>query len=74
VNYEDKPIAENKCNGTKPKSTEICDMGSCAKTWFYTEWSDQVGSQLKWSLYLKSGWTNIMFKLYYIRLLWKQLS
>lgn len=43
VNSEDKPLAENKCEGEKAKSSEICDMGSCAKTWFFTTWSDEVG-------------------------------
>ena len=46
VNSEDRPIAENKCSGTRPLSLEICDMGSCAKTWFYTEWSDEVSWQI----------------------------
>lgn len=44
VNFDDKPIPENKCNGTKPKATDYCDMGSCAKTWFYTEWTEQCST------------------------------
>ena len=42
VTVDDKPIAENKCTNQKPIDSEICDMGSCAKTWFYTRWSDEV--------------------------------
>ena len=42
MNVENKTIAENKCGGSKPRTVEICDMGSCVKTWFHTEWSEQV--------------------------------
>lgn len=44
VNFDSRPIPENKCNGTKPRATEYCDMGSCAKTWFYTEWSQECST------------------------------
>lgn len=42
VTVDNIPIAENKCQGEKPIDSELCDMGSCAKTWFYTRWSEQV--------------------------------
>jgi len=42
VNVDEEQIAENLCVGPKPRQTELCDMGSCARTWFYTTWSQQV--------------------------------
>jgi hypothetical protein len=40
---EGKVTAENKCRTSRPIATEICDMGSCVKTWFFTEWAEEVG-------------------------------
>ena len=42
VNVNEEQIAENLCVGPKPRQTQLCDMGSCARTWFYTTWSQQV--------------------------------
>ena len=42
VSAIERIIPENSCKTVKPLSSEICDMGSCAKAWFYTEWSQQV--------------------------------
>lgn len=27
----------------RPVDIENCDMGACAKSWFYTEWGNRVG-------------------------------
>lgn len=27
----------------RPIDVENCDMGTCAKSWFYTEWGNKVG-------------------------------
>ena len=42
IGPDGKPRAENTCIGSKPVVAEICDMGSCAKTWFHTAWDEQV--------------------------------
>ena len=42
VNAEGRALAENMCGGKRPAATDVCDMGSCAKTWFFTHWSQQV--------------------------------
>ncbi|KAK2168208.1 hypothetical protein LSH36_19g03030 [Paralvinella palmiformis] len=45
VNADDQPIPENACTRTKPRASEVCDMGSCAKTWFYSEWSTECSAE-----------------------------
>ncbi|XP_064608758.1 thrombospondin type-1 domain-containing protein 4-like isoform X1 [Liolophura sinensis] len=40
---EKLPVAH--CQDAKPPSEEVCDMGSCAKDWFYTRWSKQCSSE-----------------------------
>jgi hypothetical protein len=32
-------VNDDQCYEPKPAIYEICDMGSCAKIWFYTDWS-----------------------------------
>ena len=46
VDTNDAPVPENKCDDIpKPAAAEICDMGSCARTWFFTEWSSEVNEE-----------------------------
>lgn len=43
----DRPVADANCNETKPATYQICDMGSCAKVWFYTDWSNECKTSCK---------------------------
>ena len=63
VTVDDKPIAENKCKGEKPIDSEICDMGSCAKTWFYTRWSDEVRKNISLYILRKLLWREMYLRL-----------
>lgn len=47
LSADDRVVPENKCEGSRPKSMELCDMGSCAKTWFFSRWSDTVCKKRK---------------------------
>ncbi|GAB1606107.1 ADAMTS-like protein 4 isoform X1, partial [Argonauta hians] len=44
VSADDQVIPDFKCRNTKPAATEVCDMGSCAKSWFFTEWSKECSA------------------------------
>ncbi len=55
VTAEERPIAENKCVGRRPISVDLCDMGSCAQTWFYTRWSHEVSDSAPPLLLCTSG-------------------
>lgn len=36
-------VDDEECNmKLRPNDIENCDMGTCAKSWFLTEWSDRV--------------------------------
>lgn len=39
MNKFEIPVDESLCIDPKPSVVEICDMGSCAKVWFYSNWS-----------------------------------
>lgn len=39
-NSEDVPSV--RCTATRPINEDICDMGSCARGWFYTAWPNNV--------------------------------
>ena len=32
----------------RPVDAENCDMGTCAKSWFYTDWGNKVGVNSQW--------------------------
>ncbi|ESP03329.1 hypothetical protein LOTGIDRAFT_51613, partial [Lottia gigantea] len=34
----------SQCDRQKPKTEEICDMGSCAEGWYHTRWSDECSA------------------------------
>lgn len=37
-------VPDEECNmNLRPVDVENCDMGACAKSWFYTEWGNRVG-------------------------------
>lgn len=37
-------VPDEECNmNLRPVDVENCDMGACAKSWFYTEWGTRVG-------------------------------
>lgn len=37
-------VPDEECNmNLRPSDVENCDMGPCAKSWFYTEWGSRVG-------------------------------
>ncbi|KPP68510.1 thrombospondin type-1 domain-containing protein 4-like [Scleropages formosus] len=39
-------VADEECNmKLRPDDVENCDMGPCAKSWFFTEWSSQCSAQ-----------------------------
>ncbi|XP_067871311.1 thrombospondin type-1 domain-containing protein 4-like [Heterodontus francisci] len=39
-------VDEEECNmKLRPNDIENCDMGPCAKSWFFTEWSDRCSSE-----------------------------
>lgn len=42
VNTEGEIVPESDCARIKPETTELCDMGTCAKGWFLTTWSKKV--------------------------------
>lgn len=36
-------VPDEECNmNLRPIDVENCDMGACAKSWFYTEWGNRV--------------------------------
>lgn len=36
-------VEDEECNmNLRPRDIENCDMGPCAKSWFYTDWGEQV--------------------------------
>jgi hypothetical protein len=39
VNKFEISVHETLCIEKKPATVEICDMGSCARVWFYSNWS-----------------------------------
>ncbi|KAK5936204.1 hypothetical protein CgunFtcFv8_027669, partial [Champsocephalus gunnari] len=40
-------VPDEECNmNLRPFDVENCDTGSCAKSWFYTEWGNRVGPTL----------------------------
>lgn len=39
VNGEGEAVSPSLCAEDRPKTREICDMGSCAKGWYYTKWT-----------------------------------
>jgi hypothetical protein len=39
VNEMGLVVDDDQCAEAKPAIYDICDMGSCAKIWFYTDWS-----------------------------------
>lgn len=39
-------VPDEECNmNLRPTNVENCDMGACAKSWFYTEWGNRVGEE-----------------------------
>lgn len=42
VNTEGEIVPDSECARIKPETTELCDMGTCAKGWFLTTWSKKV--------------------------------
>lgn len=43
--FDGRDVGDAECPiSEKPASSDVCDMGSCStNTWFFTEWSGQVG-------------------------------
>lgn len=46
MNIEGHPAEESMCQEIKPIKEELCDMGSCATGWFFTDWPQQVRNLL----------------------------
>ncbi|XP_078055929.1 thrombospondin type-1 domain-containing protein 4-like [Mustelus asterias] len=39
-------VDDEECNmKLRPKDIENCDMGACAKSWFFSEWSDRCSAE-----------------------------
>ncbi|XP_023809418.1 thrombospondin type-1 domain-containing protein 4 [Oryzias latipes] len=39
-------VSDEECNmNLRPIDMENCDMGACAKSWFYTEWGDKCSAE-----------------------------
>ncbi|XP_034041657.1 thrombospondin type-1 domain-containing protein 4 isoform X2 [Thalassophryne amazonica] len=39
-------VPDEECNmNLRPNDIENCDMGACAKSWFYTEWGDTCSAE-----------------------------
>ncbi|XP_061077229.1 thrombospondin type-1 domain-containing protein 4-like [Conger conger] len=39
-------VADQECNmKLRPNDVENCDMGACAKSWFFTEWGSQCSAE-----------------------------
>lgn len=37
-------VPDEECNmNLRPSDVENCDMGACARSWFYTDWGNTVG-------------------------------
>ena len=43
MNTADDVVDDARCSGYKPDNSRSCDMGTCAKGWFQTAWSTEVG-------------------------------
>ena len=44
LNVAGDVVPDRECEGVKPDTEESCDMGVCAKGWYHTAWSEEVGS------------------------------
>ncbi|XP_067667252.1 thrombospondin type-1 domain-containing protein 4-like isoform X2 [Haliotis asinina] len=45
MSVEGRAVADRQCGILKPDTTEICDMGSCARGWYHTKWSAQCTTE-----------------------------
>ena len=45
VNGEGQEVPASRCTLGRPQTRQLCDMGSCAKGWYYTRWSKDVSVQ-----------------------------
>lgn len=50
----------------RPVDVENCDMGACAKSWFYTEWGNRVGVHMRHSNPHSFLTTEIVFVCYHL--------
>lgn len=40
-------VTDDECNmKLRPNDVENCDMGACAKSWFFSEWSSQARARI----------------------------
>ncbi|XP_014679933.1 PREDICTED: ADAMTS-like protein 4, partial [Priapulus caudatus] len=45
-----------ECDVTsKPTTSEVCDMGSCVKTWFFSEWTEKCSETCGWGVRTREG-------------------
>ena len=44
LNTAGEGVPDKECEGTRPETSESCDMGVCAKGWYHTAWSEEVMS------------------------------
>ena len=53
VDVNDVPLQSSKCaHLPQPPAVQVCDMGSCARTWFFTEWTQQVRAGSSYANYV----------------------
>ncbi|XP_053134475.1 ADAMTS-like protein 4 isoform X2 [Hemicordylus capensis] len=46
VSNQGDPLSDSDCpTGQRPKTSEVCDMGPCVRTWFYSEWSNTCSAE-----------------------------
>ena len=51
MHIEGHPAAESRCQERRPIREELCDMGSCATGWFFTDWPQKVRNLLSIELF-----------------------
>lgn len=44
VGADEKVLTDRECHEPKPATSDVCDMGSCAKDWFFTRWSKECSA------------------------------
>lgn len=55
-------VPDEECNmNLRPNDVENCDMGACAKSWFYTEWGNRVSVSRRHSSFHSFLITELVF-------------
>ncbi|KAK6188578.1 hypothetical protein SNE40_004726 [Patella caerulea] len=54
VDIKGQTTDDQQCGHHKPDEEEICDMGSCAKGWYHSRWSDECSTDCGRGFYTRN--------------------